>query len=261
MSEALIVKAAALLRQSRYAVSLTGAGISTPSGIPDFRSPDSGLWSHQNPMEVASLQGFRYQPQAFYEWIRPLAGLMMSAKPNAAHHALVRLETMNIIQSVITQNIDLLHGKAGSKTVYEVHGHLREMTCIQCFKVYESTSIFENFLAEQTVIVPRCPSCNGVLKPNVVLFGEQLPARVLMSAERAAKQADLMLVAGSSLEVYPVADLPRIVKNHGGKLVLVNFNHTDYDRIADVVIHGDVAEVLPQIVAQLEGDIDDRHDE
>jgi NAD-dependent deacetylase len=253
MTHQLVVEASQLLSVSRHAIALTGAGISTPSGIPDFRSPTSGLWSKVNPFEVASLQGFRYRPEAFYEWIRPLATTILTSEPNPAHYALAQLETMGILKGVITQNIDLLHSRAGSRNIYEVHGHIREATCIQCFKVYPCEGILHSFLADEQRQVPRCPACNGVLKPNVVLFGEQLPARVLMAAQHKARQADLMLVAGSSLEVYPVADMPRIVKHNGGKLILVNLSQTEYDRVADVVIQGDVAEVLPQLVELLEG--------
>lgn len=252
MSRELILEASRLLKISRYAIALTGAGISTPSGIPDFRSPTSGLWEKVDPFEVASLQGFRYHPEAFYDWIRPLAEKIFSTVPNPAHHALAKLEAMGILKSVITQNIDLLHTKAGSKTVYEVHGHIREATCISCFKVYPAEVVLNDFLQNKTSAIPRCPACNGVLKPNVVLFGEQLPAQVLIKAEKDARQADVVLVAGSSLEVYPVADLPRIVKQNGGKLILVNLGKTSYDRQADIVIQGDVAEVLPSIVLELE---------
>lgn len=254
MSQELISVASQLLRQSRYAIALTGAGISTPSGLPDFRSPSSGMWSHVNPLEVASLQGFRYHPDAFYKWIRPLAAKILTIQPNPAHYALARLESLGILKAVVTQNIDLLHSRAGSQKVYEVHGHVREATCIHCFKVYSAEPILQACLTEGEIEVPRCPSCQGILKPNVVLFGEQLPAQILLGAEREARQADLILVAGSSLEVYPVADLPRLVRQKGGKLILVNLGDTEYDRVADVVIHGDVAEVLPAIVRPLEGE-------
>ncbi len=249
----LLEQAADLIYNADYSVGLTGAGISTPSGIPDFRSADSGLWTKVNPFEVASIQGFRYHPEAFYQWIRPLAYKIMDTKPNPAHFAMAQMERLGLLQSIITQNIDMLHTRAGSQTVYEVHGHIREMTCISCFKVVEAEPIMTAFLEDQNAEVPQCPHCNGVLKPNVILFGEQLPAQILIKAQQEMRQADLMLVAGSSLEVYPVADFPRAIKQHGGKLIIINLEKTSYDEMADVVIHGDVAEVIPNIVKLLEG--------
>lgn len=257
MPTELLIEASRLLMRAEYGIALTGAGSSTHSGIPDFRSPESGLWHQVNPFEVASLQGFRYRPEAFYRWIKPLARKMLETEPNPAHYALAELEQHGFIKSVITQNIDMLHTRAGSKTVYEVHGHIREATCISCFKVYPGEPILRALLDSHLDDIPRCEDCGGVLKPNVVLFGEQLPAQILMKAERDTRRADLMLVAGSSLEVYPIADLPRRVKEKGGKLILVNLASTDYDRIADIVIHGDVAEVLPQIVKLVQGERND----
>src|SRR6266850_5970915 len=172
--------AADLLRKAQYAVALTGAGISTPSGIPDFRSPQSGLWDKVSPLDVATLFSFRTQPQAFYDWIRPLAATMMNAQPNPAHLALSRMEQLGRLHCVITQNIDTLHTRAGSQCVVEVHGHLREMTCIACYHVYESARFIDPFL--NTGEIPRCPQCAGVLKPNVILFGEQLPVKELNAA-------------------------------------------------------------------------------
>jgi NAD-dependent deacetylase len=242
-----------LIQQSQYMVALTGAGISTPSGIPDFRSHEGGLWEHDDPQQVASLRGFRYQPLAFYQWIRPLGEKVMSAKPNPAHYALSRLEELGILKALITQNIDLLHERAGSQKFYEVHGHLREMTCIECFREFDARPIWEAFMAASEVVVPRCPVCGGVLKPNVVLFEEQLPMQIFLKAQQAVRQADLILVVGSSLEVYPVAEFPKLVKMRGGKLIIINRDTTYLDDAADLVIHDDVATVLPALVQALEG--------
>ncbi len=236
--------AAELIRQSKSVVALTGAGISTPSGIPDFRSPGSGLWNQVNPMDVASILAFRRRPQDFYEWVRPLSELVLNAKPNAAHYALARLEAAGKLSAVITQNIDGLHQAANSQTVYEVHGHIREVTCIRCYKIQDARPVMEKFLQDGEI--PRC-TCGGVLKPNVILFGEQLPVQTLFQARAAAAAADLMLVAGSSLEVAPIADLPYEAVRHGTRLVIVNFQKTYMDSRADVVIHRDVTEVLPRI--------------
>jgi NAD-dependent deacetylase len=240
----LIARAARLFREAKQAVAMTGAGHSTPSGIPDFRSPESGLWDQVNPMAVASIFAFRLNPRAFYNWIRPLAQVMIEAKPNPAHHALARLETAGLLHSVITQNIDGLHQKAGSRQVHEVHGHMREATCVRCYRVVPSDPLIEEFVAEGEL--PRC-ACGGVMKPNVILFGEQLPLQVLTQAQKAMADADLVLIAGSSLEVEPAANLPLIALGRGARLVIVNFQTTHLDEYADVVIHADVSEILPRI--------------
>lgn len=242
-----IERALALLAQSKHAIALTGAGISTASGIPDFRSPGSGLWEKADPYQVASIFGFRRRPQDFYDWIHPLAKLTMAARPNPAHVALAQLEENGPLQGVITQNIDMLHHKAGSNKVYEVHGHMREMTCMRCYHIFDSVPFMEAFLESQSV--PRCTYCEGVLKPNVILFGEQLPVRVMEKARKQTQQCDLMIVAGSSLEVAPVSDLPLKAVHHGARLIIVNFEETYADQYADVVIHADVVDVLPQLVA------------
>lgn len=252
MYETEIQKAATLISQSKYAVALTGAGFSTPSGIPDFRSADSGLWERHDPMVVASLIGFRHRPDLFYQWLAPLARTLINANPNPAHYALVKLETLGILKSIITQNIDLLHSKAGSNTVYEVHGHIREATCIHCFSVYPAEPLLQEYLDSDGKEILRCSKCNGVLKPNVILFGEQLPAQVFNAAQQQIRQCDMIIVAGSSLEVYPVADMPRQARAGGAKMVIINYSDTDYDLIADVAIHGDVADILPRIVQAVE---------
>ncbi len=244
----LIHEAAEYLRHIHRGVVFTGAGVSTPSGIPDFRSTDSGLWARYDPMEVASLLSFRYHPERFFEWVRPLVRQMLAAEPNPAHQAIARLEQAGRVQAVITQNIDGLHQRAGSQQVYEIHGTLETATCVRCYTKYPSEVYLEDFLA--TGAVPHCPACGGVLKPDVVLFGEQLPWEVWRAAEQAARSCDLMLVAGSSLEVTPAAELPLLAAQNGAALIIVNNTPTYLDVRADVVIHADVAEVLPQIAAQ-----------
>jgi NAD-dependent deacetylase len=250
--ENMVQAALDLIRHGRYVVALTGAGVSTRSGIPDFRSPTSGLWERANPAEVASLYGFRHHPERFYDWIRPLAHLIFDAQPNPAHLALAQMETLGHLSSIITQNIDMLHSRAGSHIVYEVHGHLREVTCIQCFSTYPAEPLIQEFFRTNTL--PRCPKCGNVLKPNVILFGEQLPAVPLMAARREAHRCDVMLVAGSSLEVYPAAELPLIARQSGASLILVNLAETPLDSLAQVVIHADVVDVLPRLAAALESD-------
>ncbi|GAB4474976.1 MAG: NAD-dependent protein deacylase Cob2 [Anaerolineae bacterium] len=252
-------QAAALLNSARRAVALTGAGISTPSGIPDFRSPDSGLWAHCDPVETASLYSFRHSPKRFYDWIRPLAAQILSASPNAAHYALARLEELGVIQTLITQNIDILHTRAGSLNVLEVHGHIREATCVECFRVYPIEFFIEQFLGNGEM--PRCPHDRGLLKPNVVLFGEQLPVKVLRAAQQAARECDVMLVAGSSLEVAPVSEMPLIALAHGAKLIIVDYGSTYLDQEAAFRFYEDVADVLPRltrIIMRQRGLVDDR---
>lgn len=247
LNETAIAQATTLLRQSRHAVALTGAGISTPSGIPDFRSVSSGLWDVYDPMEVASIYAFRRQPQAFYDWLRPLARAILNARPNPAHQALARMEAHGPLKAVITQNIDMLHTRAGSQMIYEVHGHLRTATCRGCGAHHDGPQLLTSFVADGAV--PICHYCMAVLKPDVVLYGETLPLGVYVGAEEAAVAADLMLVVGSSLEVVPVSDLPRRAKQTGAALIIVNYEPTPADGLADVVIRGDVAEVLPRLAA------------
>jgi NAD-dependent deacetylase len=243
-----IHRAAELIHASRHAVAFTGAGHSTPSGIPDFRSPDSGLWEKANPMLVASIWSFRLQPQRFYEWVRPLVRLTLGAQPNPAHQALAELEQMGKLQAVITQNIDNLHQRAGSRRVLALHGDMEQATCIRCYKVVPAGPMIDQFMEDG--VVPRC-SCGGVMKPNVILFGEQLPVRVLNEAYKEVRRADLMIVAGSSLEVRPAADLPFLALESGARLVVVNLSATPADAHADVVLHADVADALPCIVEAL----------
>jgi len=199
-SYAAIEDAAELVRKAKRAVVLTGAGISTPSGIPDFRSEGTGLWSRDEPLEVASLATFRVAPERFYEWFRPLAGQIIYASANAAHLALAQLEEAGYVKTIITQNIDALHQKAGSKCVVETHGTMKTLTCTHCYRKFEAALYLKTFLDDGKI--PTCSNCDGILKPDVILFGEQLPHEAWIQAQRAARQCDLMLVAGSSLEVF-----------------------------------------------------------
>lgn len=242
-----VARAIALIRQAKHAVALTGAGISTPSGIPDFRSPESGLWDHVDPMEVASIYAFRHNPALFFDWIRPLAQTILSARPNPAHLALAALEANGRLQAVITQNIDLLHSRAGSHTVYEVHGSMRRATCQGCHVQIDALPVWQQFA--QNNEIPTCASCGAVLKPNMVLYGELLPAITMHLAQEAARKCDLMLVAGSSLEVAPAGDLPLLAKQAGAKLIIVNLGPTYMDEEADLLFREDVAELLPLLAA------------
>ncbi len=245
MDKEAIAKAAELIKKSKRAVVLTGAGISTPSGIPDFRSPDYGMWSKYDPFEVASLWGFRENPEAFYGWARSLMDKVRNAKPNAAHLSLARLEQAGYIKTIITQNIDLLHEQAGSKHVLPLHGTIKTATCLDCGHKFQVTEEFWEKVRRGEI--PKCPKCGGLLKPDVVLFGEPLPYEILKEAQQESLLCDLMIVVGSSLMVMPAADLPALAKRRGSKLILINLQWTTMDSQADVVIRGDAAKVLPKI--------------
>jgi NAD-dependent deacetylase len=244
-----IQRAARLIKASKRAVVLTGAGFSTPSGIPDFRTPGSGLWARYLPMEVASLSTFRYDPEKFFAWLRPLASHMLRAKPNLAHEALAELENNGYINTIITQNIDFLHQRAGSKNVLEVHGTFNTLTCVGCYHQFQSAGFIDAFIEEGTI--PRCPGCQNLLKPDVILFEEQLPVRTWIQAEEASSTCDLMLVAGTSLEVMPSAGLPVKALDNGAHLVLVNKAPTYVDERADLIFMNDVADIIPRIAMEI----------
>ncbi len=242
--------AADILRRSRHTVALTGAGISTPSGIPDFRSPRSGLWENVDVYEVASIEGFRRRPESYYQWLRPLARLIREARPNPAHFALANMENRGRLRAVITQNIDGLHQAAGSRDVLELHGSHRELVCMDCGHVALSAGYLDRFL--ETGEVPRC-DCGGVLKTGTVLFGESLPAEAMRRANEEARHCEAMIVAGTSLEVAPACDLPAVAAAHDAALIIVNRQPTDMDHRASAVFHDDVAAILPALAAALEG--------
>ena len=236
---------AKLFRNAKRVVILSGAGISTPSGIPDFRSEGTGLWSSDEAMKVASLETFRTHPEIFFDWFRPLARQIFNAQPNPAHKALSELEQEGRKITVVTQNIDGLHQKAGSRHVIEMHGTLTTLSCTGCFKKFEAGGYLISFVEHGTI--PLCTNCNGILKPDVILFGEQLPQNAWSESQRAVRQCDLMVVAGSSLEVLPVAGLPVQAVDRGAHLIVINNTPTYIDERADVVIMDDVAAALPTI--------------
>lgn len=238
-------KAANLLRSARHAVVFTGAGISTPSGIPDFQSKDTGLWQRFDPMEVASIGAFRYKPEKFYGWLRPLLHQIWTAEPNPAHIALANLETAGLIKALITQNIDDLHWRAGSRNIYEVHGTLRTMTCPRCKETF-SSSDYRAALAGDNAI-PYCIKCGTTLKPDIVLYGETLPEDTWLEAEAHCKRADIILVTGSSLTVWPAAALPEIAIENGAKLIIVDLTPTHLDIYAEVLLNENVSEAIPEI--------------
>ncbi len=239
--------AAQLLAQAQHAVALTGAGLSTPSGIPDFRSQDTGLWENYDPMEIATLQVFRRRPADFFKWIRLLARQMFDAQPNPAHYALAELQQAGRLPHIITQNIDGLHQRAGAQHVIELHGDISTGTCVGCYATYRSLDFKEEFINAGRI--PTCPRCHGIIKPNAILFGEALPVRALMAAKRAVANCDVLLIAGSSLEVAPASDLPMLARSRQARLIIVNQGPTYLDDYCDVLIRDDVALALPLIAA------------
>jgi NAD-dependent deacetylase len=240
--------AAQWLAQARHAVALTGAGLSTPSGIPDFRSQYTGLWENYDPLENATYHVFRHHPARFFNWIRPLTRQMFEAQPNAAHRALAQLERIGCLTQIVTQNIDGLQQRAGARHVVELHGDIRSGICVGCYQTFRSEQFAADFI--EYGVIPTCPNCGSIIKPNIVLFGEALPVHALLSAKRAIGACDVLLVAGSSLEVAPASDLPQLARAHQARLIIVNQGTTYLDDFCDLLIHDDVAVVLPDIAAR-----------
>jgi len=237
--------AADLLLKSKIAVAFTGAGISTHSGIPDFRSAESGLWNKYNPFQVASLHAFRNDPESFFNWIKPLAETAEHAEPNPAHIGLAKMENAGIIEAVITQNIDGLHQKAGSENVLELHGSARTATCPKCGKIHSEDYFKQTLLKDD--LIPVCINCGAIIKPDVVLFGEMLPEDTWNAAFRLCQKADCMIVVGSSLEVSPANTLPQTAVQNGAHLIINNLTPTPLDGMAEIILQMDVAEGIEKI--------------
>jgi NAD-dependent deacetylase len=238
-----------LLRQAERAVVLTGAGISVPSGIPDFRSPGTGLWENVDPMEVAHIDAWRRDPDRFWSFYGQRFASLVDKEPNDAHFAIAEMEKRGHVRAVITQNIDRLHRLAGTERLIEVHGSIDQSVCLQCGGKVSIDRVVELLAAGDGA--PVCESCVLPLKPDVVLFGELLPERALAEAQSLAMDADLMLCVGSSLEVYPVAGLPAMMQGAGGRLVLITQGPTPYDSDAEVKLDGDVVTELNAVLAAL----------
>jgi NAD-dependent deacetylase len=240
---------AELIGSSSSVVALTGAGISVPSGIPDFRSPRTGLWAKVDPMKVAHIDAFHRDTAAFWEYYRPRFQMLGDRRPNPAHRALAELERRGLLDGVVTQNIDRLHGAAGSQRVVEVHGSIATSTCTTCGASYALERVAELFDEDG---IATCGGCMGKVKPDVVLFGEYLPEAALADAQQLCAGADLLLCVGSSLEVYPVAGLPELTLGAGGRIAIVTRSETPYDDRADVRLGGDVVAELEAVLAALE---------
>jgi NAD-dependent deacetylase len=240
---------AELIRSCQPVVALTGAGISVPSGIPDFRTPLTGLWANVDPMEVAHITVWQRDPARFWDFYGQRFAALDGKQPNGAHRALAELERRGLLAGVITQNIDGLHSAAGTRDPIEVHGSIRTASCLTCgMRVTLAETRTRMVLDDEGV--PRC-DCDRPLKPDVVLFGEFLPADAMERAQALAEGAGLMLVVGSSLEVYPVAGLPADTLARGGRLAIVTRSSTPYDREASVRLSGDVVDELSAVIAAL----------
>ena len=241
---------AELIRESQPCVVLTGAGVSTESGVPDFRSP-TGIWAEFDPLEYATLGAFRRDPVKVWRFYAPRFAMLGEAEPNAAHQALAELERRGLVRAVVTQNIDRLHERAGSQEVIEVHGSIRTSSCPSCAARYELAEVVP--LIDAGDGAPVCPACGAILKPDVVFFDELLPEGAMERAEQLAEDAGLLLVFGSSLEVHPVAGLPGSTLAAGGKVAVVNRTPTWVDDRAALVLRGSAGEVLAATLAELAG--------
>jgi NAD-dependent deacetylase len=244
-----VVRLAELIRSADSVVALTGAGISVPSGIPDFRSPGTGLWEKVDPMEVAHIDAFRRDPERFWSFYGERFATLRDKRPNGAHLALVELERRGVLDGVITQNVDMLHRRAGTRELVEVHGSIATCSCPICGEQMELDEARARLAADERG-VPRCESGHPV-KPDVVLFGELLSEAAMRRAGQLAARADVLLCVGSSLEVYPVAGLPQLTLESGGRIALVTQGPTPLDAVAEVKLSGDVVAELEATLAAL----------
>jgi NAD-dependent deacetylase len=249
-SSAEVERLAELVAGARSVVALTGAGISVPSGIPDFRTPRTGLWEKVDPMEVAHIDAFRRDPVRFWRFYGERFATLADKLPNGAHRALVAMEQSGRLQGVITQNIDMLHRKAGTRELVEVHGSIAFCSCPRCGGEIALAEVRRR-LADDPQGVPRCSSCDGPLRPNVVLFGEMLAPARLDRARALCEGAQMLLCIGSSLEVHPVAGLPLLTHRCGGRLALITQGPTPLDDLAAVRLHGDVVSELEALLHRL----------
>jgi NAD-dependent deacetylase len=239
---------AELIEARQPCVVLTGAGVSTESGIPDFRSP-TGIWAEFDPLEYASVDAFRADPAKVWRFYAPRFAMLTEAEPNAAHRAIGDLERRGFVRAVITQNIDLLHERAGSRDLIEVHGSIRTSSCLSCGASYPLAEVAAQL---ETRDAPVCPECGAVLKPDVVFFGEMLPEAAIDRAYALAREARLLLVVGSALEVWPVAELPLVTRRSGGSVAIVNRGPTARDGDAELRIDGSAGETLERVLAALD---------
>lgn len=239
---------ARLIVEHQPCVALTGAGVSTESGVPDFRSP-TGIWAEFDPLEYATLGAFDADPEKVWRFYAPRFSMLTAAEPNHAHLALAELEGLGLVRAVVTQNIDLLHERAGSREVVEVHGSIRTSSCRGCEASYPLAEVLTQL--EAGAGAPACPACGTILKPDVVFFDELLPVGAMERATELAGEAELLLVVGSSLEVYPVAGLPQATLDAGGQIAVVNRTATWVDGRAALVLRESAGEVLERATASI----------
>jgi len=242
---------AELAREASSVVALTGAGISVPSGIPDFRTPGTGIWEHVDPMEVAHIDAFRRDPARFWRFYGERFASLEGKRPNGAHEVLVELEQAGVVDGVITQNVDMLHRTAGSREVIEMHGSIATCSCLSCGEVI-SLAAARALLRSTPGGVPLCQGCGEPVRPDVVLFGEMLCESAIMRARALCEGADLLLCIGSSLEVHPVAGLPLLTLAGGGHVAIITQGPTPLDDVASVRRSGDVVAEMRAFAAALD---------
>jgi len=244
------VRLAELMRGAGSVVALTGAGVSVPSGIPDFRSPGTGLWERVDPMEVAHIDAFREDPERFWAFYSERFAALAGKQPNAVHRALAALEAQGLLDAVITQNIDMLHRRAGTRELIEVHGSIEHCSCPECGEQVALAEARARVAADARG-VPRCERCAAPLKPDVVLFGEMLPVAAMQRAQELCASADLLLCIGSSLEVHPVASLPLLTHREGGEIAILTQGETPLDALAAVRLDGDLKDDIGALLSAL----------
>ena len=238
-------QAAVMIRKASHLVAFTGAGISVESGIPDFRSK-GGLWERFDPNEYAEYSAFLRHPEKFWTMHSELTDMVINAEPNPAHYALTKLERIGKLKAIITQNVDFLHQRAGNTKVLELHGSGESAQCLDCGRSFDGLTIHDRVKSGDKP--PRCGQCEGLIKPNVILFNEPLPINTIEEARREIMTADLLIVIGSSLSVFPAAALPMLAIQTGTKIIIVNDEPTPIDQVANVVIQGKAGIILPQII-------------
>ncbi len=252
-----IQKFAQLILDANNIVVLTGAGMSTESGIADFRSPGTGLWEKVNPDEFASIHSYVSDTKKNLDFMFEMGVNIFKARANKGHKMLTKLQKLGKLNGILTQNIDGLHQKAHSKNIVELHGTAHEAICMGCDKIYPITTMINQVMKGEGS--PSCEACNGLLKPNAIFFGEQLRSEILSQADEMINNCDLLIVLGSSLLVYPVAFYPRKALSLGAKIAIINIQETDVDSYAEVVIHEKIGDIFPRIVNIVKKEIEENH--
>ncbi len=248
-----IEKFADLILNSHNIVALTGAGMSTESGIPDFRSPGTGLWTKVDPMEFASINSYVAKGTSNLDSMFEMGKTIFSARANKGHKALSKMQKLGKLVGVLTQNVDSLHQKAKTENIVELHGNVREAVCMRCKEIFPIVVMVNQYLKERRE--PSCEECNGLLKPNAIFFGEPLDSEVLEKADKMIAECDLLVILGSSLVVYPVAFYPHKALSVGAKLAIINIQETEMDDKSEIVIHEKIGETLPKIIEIVEREL------